>query len=80
MFLLTSFIVTGSIPPATAVVYLSVGIRDGMRGTVLGCEYPPLVTPGYKNIESEPDAETCQKSDGTGSAHFLLRVFILGLS
>lgn len=51
-----------------------------MRGTVLGCEYPPLVTPGYKNIESEPDAETCQKPDGTGSAHFLLRVFILGLS
>lgn len=81
MFLLSSFIVTGSIPPATAVVYLSIGISwDGMRGTVLGCEYPPLVTPGYKNIESEPDAETCQKPDGPGSAHFLLRIFILGLS
>lgn len=36
MFLLTSFIVTGSIPPATAVVYLSVGIpsQDNIPGMV----------------------------------------------
>lgn len=36
MFLLTSFIVTGSIPPATAVVYLSIGIpsQDNIPGMV----------------------------------------------